>query len=411
MTAPPRTTDIIILGGGVAALSARVALEAAGYSTILVSVGPLGAGQTILSQGILHSGVKYAFSAKAAEAARQLQDAVAHWNAALSPLPRPAGVPDLSRVRVLATRMHLWTQASFLSRFTGALGARAMHSGVRELDRADLPPAFAAAPADIRVWELAERAVDAASLVEALTAAGVGPILGADRVEAVGESDGRTFVRIVHDPRSLDVTAAAVVLAAGAGNEYLLRLLGADHTAYAQRRPLHMVLAANAPAELFGHCIAELSDKPRLTVTSSTSPAGVVWYLGGQIAESGVDRSESEQIRAAVEHTRDCLGWLDTRNVRWSTLRIDRAEGRTADGSRPSGPVLRRLGRAVALWPTKLVLAPIAAAMLLEELAQAGIGPSSSGPVGRHAEQQDLNAFPAPSVARAPWDADAERAP
>ena len=71
-----------------------------------------------------------------------------------------------------------------------------------------------------------------------------------------------------------------------------------------QTRPLHMVMLKGNLPEVYGHCVAGLSDKPRVTIGWQRAADGQgVWYVGGQIAESGVARSRDEQIAAAVKDT------------------------------------------------------------------------------------------------------------
>src|SRR5262249_49353741 len=157
---------------------------------------------------------------------------------------------------------------------------------------------------------------DPASALECLARAGRGPIVRGT-VRGIEKTNGG--VRVTVEEGSID--AGAVVLCAGAGNEALLEMVG-EHGAV-QRRPLHMVFARRAGEKLFGHWVAAVSDKPRLTVTSD----GDVWYLGGELAESGVDRSESEQIEFAKRELAACFPDLQVGGWRFGTLRIDRAEG------------------------------------------------------------------------------------
>ena len=64
-----------------------------------------------------------------------------------------------------------------------------------------------------------------------------------------------------------------------------------------QRRPLHMVMVKhNLPYPLHAHGLGTGS-KPRITITSHKTDDGrMVWYLGGEIAESGINRDSESQI-------------------------------------------------------------------------------------------------------------------
>jgi hypothetical protein len=214
------------------------------------------------------------------------------------------------------------------------------------------------------------------------------------------------------DAAAASLEARVAVLAAGAGNEALLSRLGLTTDIRMQRRPLHMVLARR-PSEdprkpqpsslppLFAHCVS-LSDKPRATITTATDRVGrTVWYIGGQIAESGVERSRADQIEAARRELGEVLPWIDLGGTEWGTLMIDRAEGWSADATRPDTPVIRGAGSVIACWPTKLVLAPLAARQVLGQVRSI-IG----APAGRASE---LPRFPRPGVALPPWDREGVR--
>lgn len=388
--------DIVIVGGGVAGLWTRAVLVRAGYSVILVESRALGSGQTVASQGILHRGVKYALSAEARDASHALASAQDEWRRCLGLADGPAPI-DLRGVEVLSERMHLWA-TGLLEKATGVGAALAMRSEVRRLPRAQYPPAFREAPSAVAVWEVDELSVSAASLTGRLADAADGPILHT-AVEGVtfGPADQhRQRVLIRNDEGSAcEITASAVILAAGEGNERLLQSAGAQPRM--QRRPLHMVLVDGAPGPLFAHLPRPGSDKPRLTITSSRTNRGWCWYIGGDLAETGVARTREEQVAFAQRELAETLPWMDLHAGRWTAFRIDRAEGETESGRRPDGPVARRSGRIIAVWPTKLALAPIAARLVTEEVARIG-QPGPAPDIG------SLARWPRPGVARAPWD-------
>jgi hypothetical protein len=354
---------------------------------VLADHAPLGTGQTIASQGILHRGVKYAMSTHAAAASDALANAQAAWESHF----QGRGCLDLRGLPMLSSTMHLWTRpglfANVMGGVTGAAASLAMKSGVRKLGRDEFPESFVASPRSVQVWEVAERCLDPRRLLEALRDAPCGPIV---------ETKGRSPAQLAEA-----VDAAAVLLTSGVGNEQLLAACGLDPTPLCQRRPLHMLIMHEAPFEFYGHCLQELSDKPRLTITTARAGEGLVWYLGGNVAETGIERSEAEQIEAAREELRQSMPWAPIDGSRWSTLRVDRAEGRTADGRRPDGPVVRPAGELpggiplFALWPTKLALAPSLAIAIASELEPLGLPRTPAD--GRAATCEV-------PVARLPWE-------
>ena len=65
-----------------------------------------------------------------------------------------------------------------------------------------------------------------------------------------------------------------------------------------QRRPLKMVLVkGKGLIDLFAHCIGS-SSKPIVTITTHRHSDGDnIWYIGGGIAEKGVELSDAELIK------------------------------------------------------------------------------------------------------------------
>lgn len=187
---------------------------------------------------------------------------------------------------------------------------------------------------------------------------------------------------------------AVTVFTAGAGN------VGLPWVAQ-QLRPLHMVLArgVNLPGPLYAHCLGA-SDLPRLTVTSHYDAGGrLVWYLGGGLAEEGIERDRHEQIRAARRELNALLPWVDWNPVEFATFTIQRAEARQPGGGRPAGPSVSRDGRVIAAWPTKLALAPLLAEQIEEVLRSLDVRP-------RPTDLRALTDWPRPEIAAYPWDRD-----
>lgn len=374
----PDRVDAVIFGGGVAGLWTRWRLEHAGYSTLLLESSSLGHGQTIASQGILHRGTKYAFGKDVSQASMELLMAQEVWSRAL----KGADGPDLRHVNILSPTTVMWTSESFLSRFTGAVAAGVLKSDVKKLDGDARPEAFKAAPKAVNVWEIDEKVVDSSTLVRELARSARGPMASLAPDAQPRWTMPGVLSWTAASGRSHATRASAAVLCAGVGNESLISSLADTHFAashVAQRRPLHMVMMRGAPCDLFGHCIRELSDKPRLTVTSARDADSFVWYLGGSLAEDGVSRDESAQIDAAKLAVRECLAWVDVSRASWGTLRVDRAEGRTATGKRPDTPIVSHIaaaGHTLAVWPTKLALAPAAAGRVFDILESSGIRPT-----------------------------------
>jgi glycerol-3-phosphate dehydrogenase len=319
---------------------------------------------------------------------------------------RGEGEINLRGARVLSEGQYLWTSAGIGSRLVGAAASRVIRTEVARVEREEAAP-FAGAPRGVDVYRVEEQVLDPRSVVGAIAERHAGCILQTGNPECVQvRLDGAHVHAAVAigapGDGTVEIGAGAVVLAGGAGNEALLEMLrsgagasarnghagpGDGRPAWAppkmQRRPLHMVMARGGDLpELFGHCIG-LSDKPRITVTTqrqTEGAGGVVWYIGGQLSEDGVGRTEAEQVEAAKAEVRACLPWIDLSGTGWATLRVDRAEGLTDRGTRPDEPLVRALERVAVVWPTKLAFAPAAAAGVMGCIDAMGFESRSAQP-------------------------------
>jgi hypothetical protein len=123
--------------------------------------------------------------------------------------------------------------------------------------------------------------------------------------------------------------------------------------------------------DLFAHAVSlKSADKPRITFTTHTTADTKAWYLGGQLAESGVVRNEAEQIEFAKTELAAVIPWMSYSDCEFSTFRIDRAEAGEETLVRPDTPYVRRHGNVVVCWPTKLTLAPMMGDMFMELMAK-----------------------------------------
>jgi hypothetical protein len=130
-----------------------------------------------------------------------------------------------------------------------------------------------------------------------------------------------------------------------------------------------------------------------VTITSDTCPEGAVWHVGGELAEQGARQDEATFLQRARTELAACLPGADLRNAEWSSYPVQRAEPRTAGGRRPPSTHVRRHGACVAVWPVKLVMAPRAAAQVVQACG-AGSGREAIWPAH----------VAAPPLAPRPWE-------
>ncbi|HZX51305.1 MAG TPA: FAD-dependent oxidoreductase [Pseudomonas sp.] len=382
------STDVLIVGGGIAGLWLNARLRRQGFATLLVENARLGGGQSVKSQGIIHGGAKYALHGALTGASEAIADMPRRWREAL----QGSGELDLAGVRLLSDAHYLWSPGSLAGNITSFFASKAVRGRVDQVKGEQLPPALQHPKFKGKVYRLAELVLDVPSLISRLSELAGDGLLAAERIEPL--RDNGELAGLMVDGR--EIRAQRIVLSAGRGNAELLAALGLSQPAQ-QLRPLHMVLVKGPTLKpLYAHCLGG-GPKPRVTVTTHPAADGEwVWYLGGDLAEAeGVARDEAAQIKAAQRELSELLPWVDLSAARWATLRVERAEPAQSGLVRPDNAFLDEQGKLLVGWPTKLALAPDFADRVLAALARDAIQPAS---------HQPLPALPRPAVAPAAWE-------
>ena len=391
---PPRAivdVDACIIGGGIAGLWTLDALTRAGFRAVLIERTALGDGQSIWSQGIIHSGLKYTLTGSLTPAAKAIRDMPERWNAALAGTAGESG-PDLRAATVRSPHCWLWQTASLTSR-AGMIGARA---GLRiapvVVPPEDRPEALRDCPGTVA--RLDEPVIDVASVIGALGAAHADRIFRAD----IGPGDlhpgSLGFAQTVRASEAIAIRPRWIVIAAGNGGEKLRAMFGASAKKM-QVRPLRMVMVRGSHPMVHGHCVD--GSATRVTITSAKDAGGrTVWQVGGDLAERGATMDPDELIALAHAELAAVLPGVDLSRCEFSTYEAPRAEAKMRFGARPVGPEVIIDQRIITVWPTKLALAPIAADIVVHAVSIAGVRFDAALP--------ELPEAPRPSVAAAPWD-------
>jgi len=412
MTAP-HCTDIVVFGGGIAGLWLLNRLRDEGYDAVLLEADGLGAAQTLASQGIIHGGLKYALGGSVTDAANTIAALPTRWRACFD----GTGEIDLSGCEVLSERYYMWSSASYRSKIKAFFGSKSLQGRVESVPRSDFPSFFAEATVDGSLYALPDFAVDTPSLLSVLRARCEEAIFKIDPNDIRFSRDANGCASSVtlragarrdgdsngSGDESVSIQAQRMIFCAGKGNQALIDAAGL-HKPASQLRPLKMVWVKKAGlGSVFAHCIGEdFSLTPKLTVTTHVADDGVpVWYLGGEIAESGVGVPDDELIERAKRLIADLFPWVDLSAAQWGCFAIDRAEAKMADGSRPDGALFIAEDGYIAAWPTKLTLTPALADSVLAELA-------GSVTKTRGKKTQTLDALarilPKATLAKAHWD-------
>lgn len=382
------STDVLIVGGGIAGLWLNARVRAKGYATLLLERESLGGGQSVKSQGIIHGGAKYALHGALSGASEAIADMPRRWREALD----GSGELDLSGVRLLSDAHYLWSPGTLAGNLTSFFASKAVRGRVDQVKGEQLPPALQNPKFKGKVYRLAELVVDVPSLIARLADLAGDSLLAADDIQPLHENEQLIGLRV--DGR--EIRAQRVVLSAGGGNAELLASLNVTQPSQ-QLRPLHMVMVKGPTLKpLYAHCLGG-GPKPRITVTSHPSADGEwVWYLGGDLAEAdGVARDEAAQIEAARKELTQLLPWVDLSAAQWATLRVERAEPAQSGLVRPDNAFLSDQGALLVGWPTKLALAPDFADRVLSNLERDGIHPLAHLP---------LPELPRPVIGRTAWE-------
>ena len=361
--------DIVVVGGGIAGLWILNVVRNAGFSALLVEADHLGCGQTLASQGIVHSGVKYALGAKLTRASEAIATMPDRWRRCLA----GDGEVDLSGVTLASSDFYMFAAADARSKLAGFFASRALGGRINAVSPNDFPPQFAGFRGSL--YRMDDFVVDVADVLTTLAAPHRNATIRAtiDPTDVlVDAASSVTGVRI----NNTTINAACTIFAAGAGNESLIA--GIEGAPTMQRRPLHQVLvrAPDLPT-LHAHCLTRIHrPEPRLTITSHDG----VWYLGGQIATDGVSRTSADLAEHARNELAECVSWLNWDHADITTLTIDRAEPEQSGRQRPDEAYVAAIGGGLVCWPTKLTLAPDLGDKVLRELARLGLAPRCPQP-------------------------------
>ena len=355
--------DVLIIGGGIAGLWTLARMQQAGYKTVLLESDKLGTGQTRYAQGIIHGGTKYALTGKLTASSEAVADMPARWRACYE----GKGELDLTQAELLSDAHYLWSTTSLSSRISGFFASKVMRARSTAMestgDKKSLPAIFQHKDFKGQFYRLDEPVFNTLSVVRALAEPRKQSILMIDRETLVAE-DGSVKVKSSEGVEYC-FHYKKVIFNAGEGNEELVSKFG-NKQPEMQRRPLKMVVLRGVQDDMiYAHCLGA-SVNPRITITSHRdAQGGIVWYMGGQLAEEGVNKSDAELIRAVKKELAELIPWLILKGAQWGVLEINRAEIREAGTTRPDSFSIEQNKNVITAWPTKMALSPALADALI----------------------------------------------
>ncbi|MBE9567332.1 MAG: FAD-dependent oxidoreductase, partial [Proteobacteria bacterium] len=265
-----------------------------------------------------------------------------------------------------------------------------------ELDKKSLPSIFQHKDFKGQFYRLDEPVFNTLSVVRALAEPRKQSILMVNRETFLPE-EGRISVRSAQDI-AYSFRYKKIIFNAGEGNEYLVTLSGSKLPEM-QRRPLNMVVMRGVQRDMiYAHCLGA-SVNPRITITSHRDAEGnIVWYMGGQLAEEGVDKSDAELIQSAKDELGELIPWLDLSDAQWGVLEINRAEIKKTGTARPDSFSIEQDKNVITAWPTKMALSPALADELVNMIDDDNIERDTD---------LSLPEWAQPEYADFPWDEEA----
>jgi glycerol-3-phosphate dehydrogenase len=394
MTRQVITTDVAIIGAGIAGLWLHHRLNQSGYHAVLIENGKIGQGQTLSSQGIIHGGSKYALNGILSKASQVISNMPDHWKSCLD----GSGEIDLRKVKKLAEHQLLWSKDRLSSKMVSFFASKALSSRMQPVDNEQRPALFRDPAFKGALYQLDEPVLDVPSLLKALVTPFQQRMLSVPAEANYQWQKSGDNIQSLYIDEQYEVQAQHYVLTAGEGNEALLNRLNISKPAM-QRRPLQMLLCKSKQADkplpaIYAHSLGAGS-KPIATISSHRNKAGeVIWYLGGNIAEEGVGKDKQTLINEAKTLLHKILPWFELPELDWATHPVNRAEPKQSSLTRPDSAFVSTKGNLHICWPTKLALAPDLSDQMFKQLEKAKLE------AGSHKNAD----FEHPEIAETLWD-------
>jgi glycine/D-amino acid oxidase-like deaminating enzyme len=351
--------DTVIFGGGIAGLWTLNKLHNEGRQVILLESQAIGAGQTGMSQGIVHGGMKYALTGKLSEASQAIAQMPARWRDCLN----GKGEVDLSSATILSEAQYLWSDDKVTSKIKSFFASKLLKSRCEPVNQDQAPALFQNKQFTGKLYRLNEMVLDVNSVLQALIAPLQDRILKIDndRLKLHFNDSKLEFIEYtLPTQQTVRLRAKQWVFAAGEGNASLLQ--DAIKAPAMQTRPLRMtMLSFEGISPVYAHALGKYA-VPRMTITSHQDDAGRwVWYIGGQVAEEGVEKNEATHHQHVMEELKALLPWIPLDCFKINSFIINRAEPKMSAGKRPDNFFVKQHQNMTVVWPTKLAFAPVVA--------------------------------------------------
>lgn len=390
-------SDIIIFGGGISGLWLLNALSLRGLSCLLFEKNALGAGQTGQSQGIIHGGIKYSLHGLFDPSSRAIADMPKRWQQHLSGQSKI----NLSQVEILSRAHFLWSNQHLSNRITHFLASKTLSCPGTLIEREEYPAIFNHPEFQGYLTRVDETVINPISLIQQLAKPWYNHIFKccSKRLPEFQLDDDGKIVNVTIETDDNQITKASAryyIFAAGEGNASLLQSF--PNHPIMQTRPLHMVAVTLPDAQpLFAHYISA-DGQPTITITTHHDKKGnTVWYCGGNLAETGVNLTQPQQIETAKQYFKEYLPWVDVSQAHWHSFFINRAEISQPNKKRPVSFFAEKQKNYIVTWPTKLALTPAMSDHVIKII-------QNEGGIAQEPDLSPLCNWPKPSLGHSYWD-------
>ncbi len=380
--------DVLIYGGGVAGLWLLESLRNKNYSCLLIEKESLGDGQTIVSQGIIHGGVKYSLPGVFREdSIEEIKGMPERWNQLL----RGESNPNLSNVKISSHDCYLWISKGLMgklkSMFAGN-GLSILNTKPEKIGRGEAPIWLEESASTI--YRVKEPVIDTTSLLKELSKHNLDRIIYSNQENMNIDFEKDNVKSICFYDLNLKIYPGTVILTAGKGNKGLAKKMGIEEEIM-QEKKLRQILVKNNIPKFYGHCIDH--GVPQMTITSHSNHNGYIWNVGGRIAEDGDKIDKSLLIKNAREKLIKSLRGLDFSRSEIYTFDAVKSEMITKNNERPGSVGIYNKGNVYVGSPTKLALTPILIERLEERLPRSEIR-----------EKPIPNLIKEMKIAKTPWE-------
>ncbi len=376
--------DVAIFGAGIAGLWTFNHLKRLGYNVILLEKKAIGGEQSIASQGIIHSGLKFSLAGKVSNIAKTISKMPEIWQDALN----GKNVVDLSNAKTNASSQHLFIPKGAFGNLTNIVAQKTLGNQAHSIPKNKWNENIKSCGFDGSIIFMDEPVLDIPSVIRALAS----PYISC--IRKITDEQASTPFNFLKEN---NIIAKRIIFTCASNNHIIAKKNYHECGLETQKRPLLQAMLRPAPFPLYAHLVGK-TDKPLVSITTHKAKNGdFIWYLGGKVAERKKDDDPNHVYNSALKTFKKYLPNIDFSDVKWSSLPIDRIEGKSrTDGWMPDTPTIHHTNEALYCWPTKLTFAPMLSQMILEDLKNLEIEPSN--------KISNFSFLPDVDYAQAPWD-------